>query len=84
MNPHRRWKINWKTELTQNTQKSNVENAEKVTKSQNEQITMCDGLLKPKFTYKDNNKVRNLVIEVESQIRMILVDKKLRAYMAHM
>lgn len=55
-----------------------INNADTVIRSQNEEIMLKEGDIKPKFIYKNKRKVSNLVMEVNSQTRKQLLDRKLK------
>lgn len=55
-----------------------VENAEEIIISQNPDLDLNTGNIKPKFIFTSNKKFRNLVIEVNSQTRKQLLQKKLK------
>ena len=55
-----------------------IENAEEILTSQNPELNLKIGDIKPKFVFSSKKNARNLVIEVSSQIRKQLLQTKLK------
>jgi len=54
------------------------ENAAQAIVVQNSELSLKENEINPKFMFEDRKKHKNLVIEVNSEIRKILVDRKLK------
>ena len=54
------------------------ENAAQAIVSQNPELNLKENEIKPKFVFEDKKKHKNLVIEVNSENRKRLVDRKLK------
>lgn len=55
-----------------------VENASAIILSQNSELNLNEEVIKPKFIFKNKKSVSNLVVEVNSETRRLLVQRKLK------
>jgi len=61
-----------------NVQEDISENAAQTIVVENSELNFKENEMKPKFVFEDRKKHKNLVIEVNSETRKILVERKLK------